>query len=78
MPSPNRPPVQSNRRDPVRTAAGKAVVIDVAAKRSDLGSLGLDAVKDAIYYLDGTLFLPLGGAKAGRALRAEAKKRGIL
>lgn len=78
MASPNRPPVQSNRRDLARTAAGKAVVLDVAAKRSEPGLLGLDDLKDAIYYLDGTLFLPVGGAKAGRMLRAEAKKRGVL
>lgn len=75
---PNRPPTQSNRRDPAKMAGGKAVVLDVAAKRSEPGLLGLEDLKDAIYYLDGTLFLPLGGAKAGRLLRAEAKKRGVL
>ncbi len=78
MSTPNRPPVQSNRRDPVRMTAGKAVVLDVAAKKSETGLLGLDDLKDAIYYLDGTLFMPPGTAKAGRALRAEAKKRGVL
>jgi hypothetical protein len=78
MSTPNRPPVQSNRRDPVRTAAGKAVVLGIADKRLEPGSLALNDLTAAIYYLDGTLFLPLGGAKAGRLLRAEAKKRGIL
>ena len=66
------------RRDSAKMAGGKAVVMDVAAGRSQPGSLGLDSLKDAIYYLDGTLFLPRGGAKAGRLIRNEAKKRGVL
>lgn len=79
MPSPNHPPaVRGARRDPKRMAGGKAVMLDVIAGRSAVGELTEQSMLDAIYYLDGTLFLPTGGAKASRALRAEAKKRGML
>ncbi|HTO27555.1 MAG TPA: hypothetical protein VL017_03085 [Devosia sp.] len=66
------------RRDPKRMAGGKLVVMDVIAARSIISELPQQSMLDAIYYLDGTLFLPRGGAKAGRLLRNEAKKRGVL
>lgn len=58
--------------------AGKSVVSDIAAARSESGLIGLDDLKDAIYYLDNTLFVGTGMSKAGRKLREEAKKRGVL
>jgi hypothetical protein len=59
-------------------AGGKAVVLDIVAGRSKADELTMESLNDAIYYLDGTLFLPTGGAKASRLLRKEAKKRGVL
>jgi hypothetical protein len=79
MPKPNQPPsVRGTRRDQARMTAGKSVLKDVAAGVSDTGLIGMDDLKDAIYYLDGTLFIGAGMSKAGRKLREEAKKRGLL
>lgn len=77
MSTPNRPPISTPRRDPVRMKAGKVVFTEVIAGR-DTGLLGLEDLRDAIYYLDGEMFLPTGGARASRALRKEAKRRGVL
>lgn len=78
MPKPNQPPQQAKRRDPKRTAAGKAVLADIAKGASDAALIGLEDLQDAIYYLDGILFIPSGMGKAARAVRAAAKRRGVL
>lgn len=67
-------------RDANMTAVGRSVFEQVLAMISlDLvAQLSLADVRCAIYYLDTKLFLPKGGAKAARALRVEAKKRGLL
>lgn len=77
MAKPNQPPQQAKRRDPARNAAGKAVLAGVAAGGSP-SLVGLEDLADAVYYLDGMLFVPSGMGKATRAVRAEAKKRGVL
>lgn len=77
MAKPNQPPQQAKRRDPARTAAGKAVVATVAKGHSP-ALLGLEDLQDAVHYLDGSLFVPSGMGKAVRSLRAEAKRRGVL
>ena len=74
---PNQPPQQAKRRDPVRNAAGKAVIATVVAGHAP-SLLGLEDLSDAIYYLDGSLFTASGTGKAVRAVRAEAKRRGVL
>lgn len=75
--TPTKPPQTRPARNPVRNRAGRAVFQKVIAGH-DTGLLGLEDVSDAIYYLDGEIFLPTGGARASRALRKEAKKRGVL
>ncbi len=70
-------PVSAPRRDPKRMKAGKTVFTSVIAGH-DTALLGLEDLQDSIYYLDGEMFLPTGGARASRALRKEAKKRGVL
>lgn len=77
MAKPNQPPQQAKRRDPARNTAGKAVLATVAKGHSP-SLLGLEDLTDAIYYLDGMLFVPSGTGKAVRALRSEAKRRGVL
>jgi hypothetical protein len=79
----NRPPQTAPKRDPKRTAAGKAVLARIVASSPPnftpiLKDLSDATISDAIYYLDGLLFLPSGTGKAARLLRAEAKKRGVL
>lgn len=67
-------------RDPNMMAVGRSVFEQVIAMTSlDLvAQLSLPDVRCAIYYLDTKLFFQRGGAKAARALRVEAKKRGLL
>ena len=66
------------KRDQKRMDAGKATVAEIAAIRSDPGLLGMEDLADAIYYLDGTLFLPTGTRKAAQMVRKEARKRGLV
>lgn len=82
--TPNRPPISTPRRDPARCARGKAIVQAMSQQAIATGAgttadlLTKNGVADAIYYLDSVLFVPAGLGKGAKAMRAEAKKRGVL
>ena len=59
-------------------ANGRAILVNVATGRAELKLISLEDLSDAIYYLDGSLFTASGTGKAVRAVRAEAKRRGVL
>ena len=71
---PDSPPVSAPRRDPNRCAVGKAI----ASTLTDPSILSKESLATAIYYLDSNIFTPSGLGKAARALRKEAKRRGVL
>lgn len=60
-----------------RWLAGKQVFADLI-KGGSTGLLGMDDLKDALFYSKNLLTPPAGGVKVRLALRAEAKKRGVL
>jgi hypothetical protein len=76
MPTPNQSPITSAARsiDHAKVARGKELFLSAKAdyRYADI------ALSDMCYYLDRTMFLPAGKGKLARALRAEAKKRGVL
>jgi hypothetical protein len=65
------------KRDPAKMASGKIVFLAVIAKKT-VDGLTQAELENAIFYLDGSLFMPAGGGKASRMLRDEAKRRGVL
>jgi hypothetical protein len=75
---PNPEPTSSRAlRDQKRMAMGKIVFVSVLEKGADVTTLVKQDVADACYYLDAHIFLPAGGRKAAKALRAQAKKWGL-
>lgn len=67
----------SPKRDPAKMAAGK-IIFQQVMQTHTLDQLTREQIESACFFMDGQIFLPVGGAKASRLFRAEARKLGIL